>query len=81
MSASLILFLYPIHCMSCEICFNVNDKCDHKAIAMYLNLNKVKTKDNDKPVYCLKRVNFDQMRGIISSSPWNVCNLIDDISN
>ena len=30
-----------------------------------LSLNKVKTKDIDKPVYCLNRANFDQMRDII----------------
>ena len=48
---------------------------------MYLNLNKVKTKDIDKPVYCLNRANFDQMRDIISNSPWNICNLINDVSN
>ena len=76
----LVFVSNPLYVNSCETSFNVNDKCDHKVIVLNLDLCKVKTKDIDKPVYCLNRANFNQMRCIISNSPWNVCNLIEDVS-
>ena len=76
----LVFVTDPSYVKSCETTFNL-DKCDHSAIVFTLDMSFLKTKSIDKPVYCLNRANFDQMRHIIHNSPWNVCMLMDDVNN
>jgi hypothetical protein len=71
----------PSYVKSCETSFNVNNNCDHFAVVFTLDMSVLKTKSIDKPVYCLNRANFDQMRHIIQNSPWNVCMLMDNVNN
>ena len=67
MWASISLLLLP------SPCYNLNG-CDHSAVSLLLNTCHVNSVPNiNKPVYCLKRADFDKMKCLFINGIDQLC--------
>ena len=69
----------PSFVIDCSSTYNLNG-CDHSAVSLLLNTCHVKSVPSiNKPVYCLKRADFDKMKCLLTNGIDQLCFKHDDI--
>ena len=69
----------PSFVIDCSSTYNLNG-CDHSAVSLLLSTCHVNSVPNiNKPVYCLKRADFDKMKCLLTNGIDQLCFEHDDI--